>query len=321
MESLTTFMKDRRGALVGLIVLAVILMSILSPYFLQVNNLLTLMQYSAVVGVLALGQTMVILGGGGGIDLSIGSTMSLCSVVFGLLAAGAGLSPWLAALLALVAGVVLGAINGLLITLLDVPPLIVTLGTLYLYASAAQVTTGGTDISGFDREGFRTLGQTAIAGVPFQVLCILLPLGLLMVFVTRRTGFGRNVYAIGSNATSARLAGVSVPRTRVALYAIAGGSAGIGAIITASWLLNAKSTAGAGLELQAITIAVLGGTAITGGVGRISGVLLALVLVAVLNNGLQLAGVGATFQLGLLGAVLVISMLIRPRGQTRRLAT
>jgi len=320
-EKLTTGLKDRRGALVVLVLLALVVMSISSPYFLKVPNLLTLMQYSAVVGILALGQTVVILGGGGGIDLSIGSTMSACSVVFGILAGQHGVSPWLAALVALLAGVLLGAVNGLLITLLGLPPLIVTLGTMYLYASAAQVATGGVDVSGFDREGFRAIGQTSVLGVPFQVLLILVPLGALMVFVTRRTGYGRNVYAVGSGEVAARLAGVPVNRVRISLYAIAGGSAGIGAVVTASWLLNAKSTAGSGFELQAITIAVLGGIAITGGVGRISGVLLALVLVGILNNGLQLADVGSTFQRGLLGAVLIVSMLVRPRGQSRRLVT
>lgn len=312
-------LKDRRTALSVLIVVAVVVMSMLSPYFLQVGNLLTLVQYSAVVGVLALGQVMVILGGGGGIDLSIGSTMSLCSVIFGLLAADHGMSPWLAAAVALVAGSVFGTLNGLLVTGLGLPPLIVTLGTMYLYASLAQVLTGGVDVSGFDRDGFRTIGQTSVLGIPFQVLCLLLPLGGLMAFVTRRTSFGRNVYAVGSNDVAARLAGVPVARTRIMLYTISGSTAALGAIITASWLLNAKSTAGSGLELQAITIAVLGGAAITGGIGRISGIMLALILVAVLNNGLQLAGVGSTYQIGLLGAVLIGSMLVRARGQSKTL--
>ncbi|SNS49952.1 rhamnose transport system permease protein [Micrococcales bacterium KH10] len=312
-------LKDRRSALIVLIIIAIVAMSLISPYFLQINNLLTLLQYSAVVGVLALGQVMVILGGGGGIDLSIGSTMSLSSVVFGLAAVNYGLSPWIAAVIALVAGAGFGTINGLLITMLNLPPLIVTLGTMYLYSSLAQVLAGGVDITGFDREGFRTIGQMSVAGVPFQVLCILLPLGAVMAFVTRRTAFGRNVYAVGSNDVAARLAGVPVTRTRISLYAISGGTAALGAVITASWLLNAKSTAGVGLELQAITIAVLGGAAITGGIGRISGTLLALVLVAVLNNGLQLAGVGSTYQIGLLGAVLIISMLVRARGQSKTL--
>lgn len=314
---MNAILKDRRAALGLLIGLAFIGMSLLSPHFLRVDNLLTLLQYSAVIGVLAVGQTLVILGGGGGIDLSIGSTMSLCSVAFGLAAGRAGMSPWLAVVLALGVGALAGLINGLLVTMLRLPPLIVTLGTMYLYSSAAMVLAGGVDISGFDRDGFSILGQTSVLGVPFQVLCLMLPLYVIVGFVMRRTVFGRHVYSAGSNDMAARLAGVDVRRVRISLYTISGTTAGLGAVITASWLLNAKSTAGMGMELQAITIAVLGGTAITGGIGRISGTLLALVLVAVLNNGMQLAGIGNTYQVGLLGLVLIVSMLVRPKPQAQ----
>ncbi|SOE01493.1 ABC transporter permease [Blastococcus haudaquaticus] len=309
-------LRDRRVVLLALIAVAMVAMSLISPYFLNTGNLLSLLQYSAVIGLLALGQTLVILGGGGGIDLSIGSTLSLCSVVFGLLAVNGGLNPWLAALLTLVVGALLGLVNGGLITGLQLPPLIVTLGTLYLFSSAANVLSDGVDINGFDRAGFSTIGQTSIAGVPFQVLCVLIPAFVIGAFVMQRTVFGRRVYQVGSNERAAGLVGVDVKRIRLSLYVIASTLAAVGAIVTASWLLNARPTAGTGFELQAITIAVLGGTAITGGTGRLSGTFLALLLVAVLNSGLQLAGVGSTYQIGLLGAVLIVSMLVRSRSQT-----
>lgn len=312
---MSRFITDRRAALVVLIVVAFVVMSLISPYFLQVTNLLSMLQYSAVVGLLALGQTMVILGGGGGIDLSVGSTMSLSSVTFGLLAVNAGLSPWLAAVLAVAVGCLLGLVNGVIITALNLPPLIVTLGTLYLYASAALVLSNGVDINGFDRQGFSTIGQTSVLGVPFQVLIILVPAFLVAGLIMALSRFGRTVYEIGSSALAARLAGVAVKRTRVVLYVISGGLAGLGAVVSASWLLNAKSTAGTGMELQAITIAVLGGTVITGGIGRISGTFLALLLVAILNSGMLLAGVGSTVQIGLLGVMLILSMLVRAPGR------
>jgi ribose/xylose/arabinose/galactoside ABC-type transport system permease subunit len=313
----TRFVSDRRVALLALIVVAVIAMSLLSPYFLHVENLLSLTQYSAVVGLLALGQAGVIIGGGGGIDLSVGSMMSLSSVVFGLLSVHAGWSPWLAAVVTLLAGASLGALNGALINGLNLPPLIVTLGTLYLYASLALVVSGGVDINGFDRDNFSALGQTSIAGIPTQVLLVLIPAFVAMSFLMGRTRFGREVYQVGSSATAARLAGVNVKRTRFRLYVISGVFAALGAVVTASWLLNAKSTGGTGLELQAITTAVLGGVAITGGLGMISGVFLALILVAVLNSGMSLAGVGSTYQIGLLGVVLIVSLLVRGRTGAR----
>lgn len=303
---------DRRIALLALIVLAIVAMSMISPYFLNVNNLLSLMQYSAVVGLLALGQSAVILGGGGGIDLSVGSALSLSSIFFGTLTVDAGVSPWLAAALTVMVGAILGLFNGLLINVLSMPPLIVTLGTLYLYASLALVLSNGLDKNGFDREGFSILGQTAIAGIPTQVVLVLVPAFVAMAFIMHRTKFGREVYQVGSNAVAAGLAGVDVKRTRAKLYVISGTFSGLGAVVTASWLLNAKSTAGAGMELQAITIAVLGGVAITGGVGRVSGTLLALLLVAILNSGMALAGIGSTYQIGLLGVVLIVSVLVRP---------
>ena len=303
-------LADRRVVLVGLILIAGVVMSAISPYFLRVDNLLSMTQYGAVLGLLALGQTLVILGGGGGIDLSVGSTMSLSGVVFGLLAVRAGIDPWLAAVLAVVAGAALGALNAMLITVVRIPPLIATLGTLYLYASGALVLSGGIDINGFDRSGFSRLGQSAVAGVPTQVLVLLVPSYLLIGFVMVRSRFGREVYEVGSNAGAASLTGVSVAGVRARLYIISGALAGLGAVVMASWLLNAKPTAGTGMELQAITIAVLGGTVITGGIGRVSGTFLGLALVVVLNSGLQLAGVGNTWQIGLLGAVLISSILL-----------
>ncbi|EYR63510.1 sugar ABC transporter permease [Actinotalea ferrariae CF5-4] len=312
-------LNDRNALLLGLILLAGFVMSLLSPYFLRVDNLLAMTQYGAVLGLLALGQTLVILGGGGGIDLSVGSTMSLSGVVFGLTAVSLGLDPWIAVLVAVVAGVLLGAVNGLLVTVVGVPPLIATLGTLYLYASAALVLAGGVDINGFDRSGFAQLGQSAIAGIPTQVLLILLPAYGVLAFVMHRSRFGREVYQVGSNQLAASLTGVRVARVRTSLYCISGGLAGLASVVMASWLLNAKPTAGTGMELQAITIAVLGGTAITGGVGRVSGTFLALTLVVVLNSGLQLAGVSNTWQIGLLGAVLIASILLQHLlGRARR---
>ncbi|PRA81445.1 ABC transporter permease [Microbacterium sp. MYb66] len=302
--------SDRRVSLAVLIVIAVVVMSLLSPYFLRPDNLLSMTQYGAVLGLLALGQSIVILGGGGGIDLSVGSTMSLSGVVFGLLAVNVGLDPWVAALGAIAAGALLGGVNAALITLLRIPPLIATIATLYLFASAALVLTNGIDINGFDRSGFAFLGQSKIAGFPTQVILVLLPAYVIAAIVLSRTPTGRRIYETGNNAQAALLTGVNVRATRAGLYITSGALAGLAAVVNASWLLNAKAAAGAGMELQSITIAVLGGIVITGGIGRVSGTLLGLVLVVILNSGLQLAGVSNTWQIGLLGAVLIVSVLI-----------
>lgn len=306
-------LNDRRSALLVLIALAMIGMSVASPFFLRADNLLELTQYSAVIGLLALGQSLVMLGGGAGIDLSVGSTLSLSSVFFGILAVGFEFNPWVAAVATLVFGACLGLINGLLVNQVRIPPLIATLGTLYLYGSLALVLSNGLDQNGFDRDGFSALSQTVILGVPTQVVVVLVPSFILVSLILYNTKFGREIYEAGSNADAARLSGVNVPKVRTMLYMISGTCAGLGAVVTASWLLNAKSTAGVGMELQSITIAVLGGIVITGGVGRILNVFLAVLLIAILNSGMALAGIGTTYQIGLLGVVLILSMLIRGR--------
>lgn len=302
-------LADRRIFLVVLAVLIGAVMAFLSPFFLQLPNLLNMTKFGAVIGLLALGQTLVILGGRGGIDLSVGATLSLCGVVMGI-AVGAGLNIWLAAIVAMLTGLALGAFNGLLVSAVGVPPLIATLGTLYVYASLALVIAGGTQITGFDQSGFAFIGRATIFGVPAQVLLVLLPAYLVVGAVMAYTRWGRSVYQVGNNDRAALLVGISPGRVRFWLYAVAGLLAGVGAVVTNSWLLVARPGAGTGLELQAITTAVLGGTYIFGGEGKASGTLLAVLVVVILSSGLQLAGVDAVWQSGVIGAVLVLSVVV-----------
>ncbi|MEV0830387.1 ABC transporter permease [Nonomuraea rubra] len=309
-RSLRERVSDRRVFLAVLVVALGAVMSLLSPYFLQVGNLLAMTQYGAVIGLLALGQAFVILGGRGGIDLSVGSVLSLSGIVMGLLAQNLGLSPWLAALAAVAFGGLLGSVNGLLIARLGLPPLIVTLSTLFLYGALAQVLTGGGQLGGFDGQGFAALGQSAILGVPTQVLLILAPMFALAIWAQNRTAFGRRLHQAGTSDRAAGLAGIDVNRLRFRLYVLSGSLAALGAVVTNAWLLTARPSAGTGMELQAITIAVLGGIDIFGGRGHLSGVLLALTVVVVLSWGLQLAQVGNSVQTGILGLVLVGAALL-----------
>lgn len=302
--------SDRRVVLALLIVVVGIAMSLLSPYFLRLDNLLSMTQFGAVVGLLALGQAMVILGGAGGIDLSVGSTMSLSGVVMGLVAQNFGLSPWLAAIIALAVGLCLGLLNGFLITVIGMPALIATLGTLFLYSSLALVLTGGGQTGGMDRDGFRFLGNSTILGVPTQVILVLVPAYIIVGAIFAFTRYGRRIYQVGNNERAASLVGTNVTKLRLSLYCWCGVLAAVAAIVSNSWLLTARPSAGLNLELQAVTIAVLGGIHIFGGRGSLGGVALALLLVVVLNSGLQLAGFSQTIQAGVLGALLVISALL-----------
>jgi ribose/xylose/arabinose/galactoside ABC-type transport system permease subunit len=305
-----TTWSDRRIVLAVLILIVGAVMSMLSPYFLRAENLLSMTQFGAVVGLLALGQAMVILAGAGGIDLSVGSMMSLTGVLMGLTAQNLGWSPWLAALVAIASGLALGALNGFLVTIVGIPALISTLGTLFLFGSMAQAITGGGQTGGLDRDGFRFLGNSAILGIPTQVLLVLIPCYLIVGAIFAWTKYGRRIYQTGNNEQAARLVGINVTRIRFSLYCWSGVLSAIAAIVSNSWLLTARPAAGLNLDLQAVTIAVLGGIFIFGGRGSLGGVALAVLLVIVLNSGLQLADVSQTVQAGVLGALLVISALL-----------
>lgn len=228
--------SDRRVVLAALLLLAGVVMSLLSPYFLQLDNLLSMTQFGAVVGLLALGQSMVILGGDGGIDLSVGSTMSLSGVVMGLVAQDLGVTPWLAAVVALVAGLLLGLLNGFLVTVVRIPALIATLGTLFLYSSVALVLTGGGQTGGMDRDGFRNLGNSTIAGIPTQVLVVLIPAYLIVGALLAWTRYGRTIYQAGNNEKSAALVGINVTGLRLSLYCWSGLLAALAAVVSNSWL-------------------------------------------------------------------------------------
>lgn len=300
---------DRFRLLIVLLIGVILVMSQVSEFFLTRSNLVSMTRFSVVIGLLAIGQALVILGGGGGIDLSVGSTLSLCAIVMGYLCDSLGLNPWIAALIAIAGGALLGSINGALVAGVGVPPLIATLATLYLYGALANVISGGSQFGNFDRTHFASLGQGTLLGIPLQVVLLIVVATIVLVSVDR-SGWGRGTYLVGNSASAAWLAGWSPVKTRISLYVLSGMLAGMAAVVNNAWLLTAKPSAGKGLELQAITIAVLGGIDIFGGRGRLRGVLVALAIVTVLSNGLQLASVGNSIQIGILGAVLIGAVLV-----------
>ncbi|HEU0165792.1 MAG TPA: ABC transporter permease [Thermomicrobiales bacterium] len=308
-EVVSRLVVDRRPQLLAALIVITIVMSVISPFFFRLDNLLSMTQYGVVVGVLAIGQALVILGGGGGIDLSVGGQLSFIGIVMAAMTMG-GVSPWMAAGCAIVLGACIGAINATLIAIFKLPALIVTLGTQFLFASLALVVSAGNSIGVFSADGFPFLGQGGLIGIPVQVLLVLLPLFVVVIWIQSRTTLGQVLFQVGLNSRAASLVGVRPSTVRFFLYVISGVLAAVGAIVTNSWLQTASPTAGDGYELQSITVAVLGGISIAGGRGRLTGVLLALLIVVVLDSGLQLANVGNTVQGGILGIVLIIALLV-----------
>jgi rhamnose transport system permease protein len=247
-------------------------------------NVANIVRQSVEIGLLALALTPIILTGG--IDLSVGSLLGLCAVIFGMLWKIAGLDPWIAALGAVVAGALGGALNATLITRFRLPPLIVTLGTFSLFRGLAEALTGGTTAyTGFPAN-FLALGNGFALGVPVQAW-VFFAVALWIWLLVHRTTFGRSFRAIGFSPEGARYAGLPVERRRALAYVQAGAIAGLAAVIFVSRVTEARANAGTGYELAAITAVVLGGTSIFGGTGSVHGTLLGVAAVAVLANGLS----------------------------------
>jgi len=247
-------------------------------------NIANIVRQSVEIGLLALALTPIILTGG--IDLSVGSLLGLCAVIFGMLWKDAGLDPWLAAVGAVMAGAVGGALNATLITRFRLPPLIVTLGTFSLFRGLAEALTGGTKAYTNFPASFLALGNGFWSGVPVQAW-VLLAVAVGMWTLVHRTTFGRSFRAIGFAPEGARYAGLPVERRLVLAYVQAGVIAGFAAVIFVSRVTEARANAGTGYELAAITAVVLGGTSIFGGIGSVHGTLLGIAAVAVLSNGLS----------------------------------
>jgi rhamnose transport system permease protein len=292
------------GFLLIVLALAVLVMSQLSPVFFTVRNLAEIFRFSAEIGLISLGMTLVIITAG--IDLSVGSTLGLCAVLLGL-GFSLGLNIWLALALAVLAGGLLGYLNGAIITRVGIPPLIVTLATLAIYRGLALGISQARSFGGYP-EAFLALGRGYTGPVPVQAI-VLMVMVLLFWFLLAKTTLGRFIYAIGNNSTAARFSGVAVDRVLVIVYTLSGLLAGLAGVIFVARISSAKADAGIGYELDAITAVVLGGTSIAGGVGGIGPTVLGLFLVAVVRNGLTLAFIPTEVQNIVVGAILLLAVL------------
>jgi rhamnose transport system permease protein len=276
--------------------------------FLTSSNAFEITRLSVEVGLLALALTPVIITGG--IDLSVGSMMGLAAVVLGGLWRDAHLPIMMAAVVAVLLGLLGGGLNGLLITRLGLPPLIVTLGTFSLFRGVAEgLTRGIENYSGFS-PAFLFLGQGYVGGlIPTQLLVLIVAV-LGFGWWLHRTAFGRSLYAIGYSAEGSRYAGIDVSRKLFLVYLVSGLAASVSAIIYVAHLGQAKSDAGTGFELMAITAVVLGGASIFGGRGTVLGTVLGLFAIVVLQNGLRLSRQPAELAGILTGVLLLVTIVL-----------
>lgn len=288
-----------------LLVVVLIVLSFQSDRFFTVSNLLNQGRLMTEIGLIAIAMTFVIATGG--IDLSVGSILGLTAILTGVFWQNVGMPLPAAAAAAIAVGTLAGFVNGAIITRFGVPPLIATLATLALYRGLAEGISQARSVRGYP-DWFYVLGQGEVLSVPTQ-LWILAAAAVVASIILAYTRWGRTVYAIGSNEVASRFSGLSVERTKLALYTASGFAAAVAGVIFVSRVSTTRSDMGTGIELDAITAVVLGGTSIFGGHGTIAGTMIGLCLIQALKNGLSLAGVKGDGTIMLIGAVLILAIL------------
>lgn len=304
--SLRNFLLTQESVLFIITLIAVFVLAVQTDKFLTVDNLLNQGRLMTEIGLLALPMTYIIITGG--IDLSVGSIAGLSAIVLGYTWHNLGYPLEVAIFVGIVVGGIAGFVNGLLITRLGVPPLIMTLATLTFYRGLAEGIARARSVTGYP-DWFYRLGQGEVLGIPTQ-LYILVIATIISGIILARTTFGRALYAIGNNQLAARFSGIAVDRVLVITYTFSGLMAGITGYILVSRVSTTRSDMGLGWELDAIAAVVLGGTSIFGGTGSIGGTAIGLVLIQLLKNGLALTGVTGDSTIVVIGTVLILSTLI-----------
>ena len=281
-----------------------VLFTILNPVFFTLRNIMNVMRQMSMIGIASVGGMFVIIQGG--IDLSEGAVVSFVNVVCAYLMIYAGVPPLLAILVSLTVSAAIGYLNGVLVTMAKMPPLIVTLAVQGILYGVSYILTSSHSIAGFP-DSFRFIGQGYIGFLPVPVVLMVLVL-ILGWFILNKTYFGRYIYAIGGNDDVARLSGIRVDRIRRIVYTLGGFFAGISGIIFLSRLMSGQANTGAGFEMDVLTALVLGGVSINGGSGKIFNAIMGVAIIGVLNNGLVLINVNQHVQEVIKGVVLVAAV-------------
>ncbi|WP_186126364.1 ABC transporter permease [Burkholderia gladioli] len=283
-----------------------VLISLFSPYFLTTNNLMGVFRSFSLTAIMAIGMMLVIVTGG--IDLSVGSVMGLSSLVTAL-AFQHGLGSLAAVATGLVTGMLAGAVNGLLVTRIELPPFIATLGTLSIGRGLMYIITKGVPVTPDVPDGFTFLGQGYLGFIPFPVI-VMAALAACFAVIMRRTRFGRHVYATGGNETAAHLSGVRTRRVKFLVYLLSGTIAALAGVISFSRFVSAEPAAGFGAELDVIAAAAIGGASLSGGIGSVEGAVIGAALAGIIANGVVLLNIDTYAQQTITGCVILIAVSI-----------
>ena len=287
------------------LVALVIVFTIANPRFISPNNLLTLLRQVSMYGIASIGMTFVILLGD--IDLSTGTIISFVNIICAYMMVNMGIHPVIAILVSLVAATLIGVLNGFMVSTVGIPAIIATYATQTAFYGLALIICGGMPISGFSK-GFAVIGQGYVGIVPIPVI-IMIVCFAIGSFILNKTYFGRYFYAVGGNVEAAKLSGIRVSRIKYLVFAISGFFAGLAGIVMLSRTASGNASSGAdGFEFEVITCVVLGGVSVTGGVGRMSGVVAGTFIIGALKNGMVLMNVNSYVQKIVMGVVLALAV-------------
>lgn len=294
------------------LVALMVFFSFASPQFLQADNLVGILQSTAVNGVLAIACTFVIITSG--IDLSVGTLMTFCAVMTGVVLTYMGMPLWLGICAAIFFGALSGFVSGLLIAKLKIPPFIATLGMMMLLKGLSLVISGTKPIYFNDTPGFTAISQDSLIGdivpslpIPNAVLILFL-VAVAASILLNRTILGRYTFALGSNEEAVRLSGVNTDFWKIVVYTVSGGICGIAGLLIASRLNSAQPALGQGYELDAIAAVVIGGTSLSGGTGTIVGTIIGAFIMSVLTNGLRILSVAQEWQTVVTGVIIILAV-------------
>lgn len=302
----------KRREFIAFLALAVIalIFSLLSSNFFTLFNIMNIFRQASINAILAIGMTFVIISGG--IDLSVGSTISLSGVLAAMVMGNTGMNSFAGILTGLAVGAAIGFINGVIITKGSVPPIIATLAAMTIASGVALVLTGGRSVTNLP-DSFSVIGRGNIFGaLPVPVFIVIFAYILGHILLTK-TKFGAAVFGVGGNEEAARLAGISVEWVKIRVYMFCGIMAAVSGLILASRLNSGQPMAGDGMELDAIAAVVIGGASVNGGVGGAIGSLIGALLMSVLTNGFDLIGMGRYYQMIFTGIVLALAVTLQKK--------
>lgn len=317
MNNVKKVLKTKEGMLLGIIIIIVAVISIVNPVFWRLDNLMDILKNCVVLGILSCGMLLVVLTGG--IDVSVGAVTAACACIVGTFLMQVSDNIFLALLVGVGAGALMGLANGLLVARLQIPPIVATLGTFNIINGIVKYATNGTWITGIP-QNFIDFGQisffnttvdgvTKPVGLPIQVV-FLIVVAVVTWALLKYTRFGRSVYAVGGSRDSAQRIGYNIKKTETLLYMYLGALAGVAALVHTSIYRQVDPNSFAGFEIQVVATVVIGGTNIQGGYGSIFGAILGVVFMTILNNGLILMRIPTFWQQIVVGIIIVVAVSI-----------